>query len=95
LAKYNIKINFEKTKLVISLKKINYILNFEDKTVSKSKKIPKKKYLNLITDDQILAAILTRKLHIDNCVVSFLLFWKRNPNKYNKNLYNSLSFLHI
>ena len=95
LSKFKIKINFNKIKLVISLKKINYILDFESKKIIKSKNIPRNNYLNLITDAQILVAILTKKLHIDNCVVAFLLFWKRNPNKYNKNLYNSLSFLHI
>ena len=71
-----------------------YNINFKNKEITNT--FDKKgKYLLLKISNKILRCILERKLHINNCMVSFILSWERKPNYYNKLLYDSLSFLHI
>ena len=95
LNKYKIKINFKKIKLIFNVNKNdNYIIDFEKKTVTKNN-LPKNNFLKLKIKKNILLQILFKKLHINNCVVSFVLSWERKPNRYYKTFYNSLSFFHV
>jgi len=51
--------------------------------------------LILKVDLNIIANILNRKLHINNCIIGFKLNWERYPkNYYNSELNDSLNFLH-
>lgn len=95
LNKYKIKINFKKIKLIFNVNKNhNYIIDFEKKIVTKNN-LPKNNFLKLKIKKNILLQILFKKLHINNCVVSFVLSWERKPNRYYKTFYNSLSFFHV
>ena len=84
------------------IKKINKIfyINFQEsmcKEVKYKKDEIKKKFKNsliLKTDLKIIANILNRKLHINNCIIGFSLNWERNPNYYNSELYTALNFFH-
>jgi L-ascorbate metabolism protein UlaG (beta-lactamase superfamily) len=54
-----------------------------------------KNSLILKVDLDIIANILNRKSHINNCTIGFKLNWERYPkNHYNSELYDTLNFLH-
>ena len=54
-----------------------------------------KNYLILKIDLNIIANILNRKSHINNCIIGFNLNWERYPkNHYNSELNGTLNFLH-
>jgi len=54
-----------------------------------------KNSLILKVDLDIIANILNRKSHINNCIIGFKLNWERYPkNHYNSELYDILNFLH-
>ena len=54
-----------------------------------------KNYLILKVDLNIIANILNRKSHIDNCAIGFRLNWERYPKTYyNSELYDVMNFLH-
>ena len=93
--KYKVNISlFNDWNFVIKVQKNFYNINFKNKEITNT--FDKKgKYLLLKVSNKILRCILERKLHINNCMVSFILSWERKPNYYNKLLYDSLSFLHI
>ena len=51
--------------------------------------------LKLITTENIIRCILSRKLHFNNCNIGCFLTWERTPNVFNKYLYDALNFLHL
>ena len=54
-----------------------------------------KNYLILKIDLNIIANILNRKSHINNCIIGFNLNWEIYPkNHYNSELNGTLNFLH-
>ena len=101
--RYKLSINkINQTAFFILIKKINKIFYIniqksECREVEYKKDEIKKKFKNsliLKTDLKILANILNRKLHINNCIIGFSLNWERNPNYSNNELYTALNFFH-
>ena len=101
--RYKLSINkINQTAFFILIKKINKIFYIniqksECREVEYKKDEIKKKFKNsliLKTDLKILANILNRKLHINNCIIGFSLNWERNLNYYNDELYTALNFFH-
>ena len=99
------KLNTEKinqTAFFILIKKINKICKIDFKKsvcyeFKGNKNTIKKKFnrsLILKVDLNIIANILNRKLHINNCMIGFCLNWERYPNHYNRELYDALNFFH-
>ena len=102
----NLKFNTKKinqSAFFILIKKTNkiYKIDFEkfkclEFIQSKKSIINKfKNYVILKVDLEIIANILNRKLHLNNCNIGFNLNWERYPkNHYNSELYDIMNFLH-
>ena len=87
-----------KWKLAINItdKKKTYLINFKkNEIVQQNNNDIKGKHLMLKTKDNIIKCILEKKLHMNNCQNGCFLSWKRSPNIFSKDLFHSLSFLHI
>lgn len=101
--RYKLSINkINQTAFFILIKKINKIfyINLQESVCEEVKykkdEIKKKfkKSLILKTDLKMIANILNRKLHINNCIIGCSLNWERNPNYYNSELSTALNFFH-
>ena len=100
--KFSIK-KINQTAFFISINKTNKIYKIDFKKFnclklneSKNSIINKfKNYLILKVDLNIIANILNRKSHIDNCTIGHRLNWERYPKTYfNSELYDVINFLH-
>ena len=82
---------------LITIDKKNYFINLKKMEISINPNFKKKKLIILKTRQDIAQAILERKIHINNAQIACYLNWNRYPKNYltTKNLYESLSFLHI
>ena len=101
--KYQLNIDkINQTAFFVLINKINKIYRidfkksvcyeFKNKKNTINKKF--KKSLILKVDLNIIANILNRKLHINNCLIGCHLNWERYPNHYNSELYGALNFFH-
>ena len=98
LKKY--KLDIEKIincNFLIKIDKKNYFINLKKMEISINPIFKKKNLIILKTRQDIAQAILGRKIHINNAQIACYLNWNRYPKNYltTKNLYESLSFLHI
>ena len=85
---------FQDWQLKFILDNDTYFINFEEQIVANHGD-NNKKTLTLITNKNVLCGILNRELHINNCEIGCFLTWNRQPNEFNKWLYNALNFLHL
>ena len=85
---------FQDWQLKFILDNDTYFINFEEQIVSNHGG-NNKKTLTLITSINVLCGILNRELHINNCQIGCFLTWNRQPNEFNKWLYDALNFLHL
>jgi len=84
--------------LKIKTENNTYSLDFNDRIVhidDKRKKKIDKKILLLKANENIIRALMQRKLHFDNTQIGCYLSWERYPNIYEKSIYDSLCFFHL
>ena len=95
------QLNFTKIskwKLIINLndKQKIYLINIKDNKIEKKiGSVIRGQYLMLKTNQNTIACILEKKLHMNNCQIGCYLSWKRSPNIFSKELNDSLNFFHI
>ena len=103
IKRFKLSINkINQTAFFILIKKTNkiYYINLKELVCEEfkyKKNSIKKKFKNsliLKTDLNIIANILNRKLHMNNCIIGFCLNWERHPNYYNSELDTALNFFH-
>ena len=103
IKRYKLSINkINQTAFFILIKKINkiYYINLKELVCEEfkyKKNSIKNKFKNsliLKTDLNIIANILNRKLHMNNCIIGCWLNWERNTNFYNSELDFALNFFH-
>ena len=103
IKRFKLSINkINQTAFFILIKKTNkiYHINFKELVCEEfkyKKNSIKKKFKNsliLKTDLNIIANILNRKLHMNNCIIGFCLNWERYPKYYNSELNTALNFFH-
>ena len=54
-----------------------------------------KKILLLKTNENIVRGLMQKKIHFDNAQIGCYLSWERDPNEFEKSLYDSLCFFHM
>jgi len=76
-----------------------YTLDLENKKVytkdDAQLKNTNKKILLLKTNENIVRGLMQKKIHFDNAQIGCYLSWERNPNEFEKSLYDSLCFFHM
>ena len=83
--------------LKIKTENNTYNLDFNNRIVhidDRKKKVDKK-ILILKTNENIIRALIQRKLHFDNAQIGCYLSWERYPNIYEKSIYDCLIFFHL
>jgi UDP-MurNAc hydroxylase len=83
--------------LKIKTENNTYNLDFNNRIVhidDKKKKVDKK-ILILKTNENIIRALIQKKLHFDNAQIGCYLSWERYPNIYEKSMYDCLIFFHL
>ena len=81
--------------LVVATEANRITLSFSSFDICEEEQALEGKYLEIHLSEALLASLLTRNSHWNNCMIGFHLTNKRVPNEYCHSLYKALNFFHL